>query len=180
MKHKQGGSVHIVLIGILIILISGVLTYVLFKNLNQNEPSTSNPETTQPIENTSTKSSRNYVELQDWKVRFSSNTAYTLKLNSNQTAYIISIEELAKKCTTPSTPWLGIIQRFENPEEKQTMGPNAGKTMKQIFGSKGKIIDGKLYYFTIATQFCTRTTSNSEIEQAAKTLESEIRSLEAY
>lgn len=180
MKHKQNGSTHIILIGILVVLIGGALTYAFLKNLNQAKPSTSTSQNKQSAEVTSDEQPRNYVELEDWKVRFSSDTAYTLKLNSNKTAYFISIQELAKTCATPDTPWLGIIQRFENPNEKQTIGPDAGKTMNQIFGSKGETIDGKLYYFDTTTQFCTRNTSNPEIDQAAKKLEAEIKSLEAY
>jgi|GEM_PF-4942346 len=180
MKHKHNGSAHIILIGILVILIGGALTYIFLKNLNQAKPSTSISQNTQPAEEMSNEQQRNYIEFEEWKVRFSSDTTYTLKLNSNKTAYFISIQELAKTCVTPDTPWLGIIQRFDNPNEKQTIGPNAGKTMNQIFGSKGETINGSLYYFDATTQFCTRNTSNPEIDQAAKKLEAEIKSLEAY
>jgi hypothetical protein len=199
MKQKQCGSIHVILLSIAIVLIGGVLGYALVKNIANKSNTTpdkhsttvtlpssvASPSTATP----SAKIDNNpqnlpYVEFKDWKVRFPSATTYDLKRNSatgSNTAYFISIQELAKTCATPNTPWIGIIQRFDNPEERQTTGPDAGKTMNQIFGSKGGItIDGKLYYFDAATQFCTRNTSNPEIEQAAKKLESEIKSLESY
>lgn len=180
MKHKQNGSSHIILVGILVLLVGGVLTYIFFKNLNQVEPLPSTSQVAQPNEDASNEPSQNYTKFEDWSVRFASDTPYILKLNSNKSAYFIGVHELADTCATPDAPWLGIIQRFDNPDEKQTVGPEAGKTMNQIFGSRGKTIDGKLYYFDTATQFCTRNTSNPKIEQAAKKLESEIKSLEAY
>lgn len=200
MKQKQHGSIHVVLLGIAIVLIGGVLGYVLVKNISKKPnttlgnssapvsvapPSSASPPSTAPsarIDNNP--QNLPYVEFKDWRVRFPSTTTYDLKRNSatgDNTAYFISIRELAKTCSTPNTPWIGIIQRFDNPEEKQTIGPDAGKTMNQIFGSKGGVtIDGKLYYFDTTTQFCTRNTSNPEIEQAAKKLESEIKLLESY
>lgn len=184
MKHKQNGSVHIIVIGVLIVLVTGALTYALIKNLDKSKPIPVTSDATSQPKKTAKEWTGAYVEFEDWKVRFPSNTFYTLKRNSatssNQTAYFISIQELAKTCTNPDTPWLGIIRQFDNPEQKQTIGPDAGKTINQIFGSKGITIDGKIYYYSNATQFCTRNTSNPEVEQAAKKLEAEIKSLEAY
>lgn len=176
MKHKHTSSPHVILVGIIVILIGVSLTFFFYQNLNHAKSS----QNTQTKDSAAAGQQQNYVKLEEWRVRFASDAAYTLKLNSNKTTYFISSESLAKTCSNPDTPWLGIIQRFEDPEEKQTLGPNAGKTMKQIVGSRGKIINGKLYHFDIATQFCTRNTSNPEIEQAAKKLEAEINSLEAY
>lgn len=184
MKHNQNGSVHIIIIGILVVLLSGTLTYTFLKKLDKAKATTPTSGVTSRPEETVEKQTLAYVEFEDWRVRFPSDTTYTLKRNSaagNGAAYFISVQELAETCSSPSTPWLGIIQRFDDPEEKQTIGPEAGKTMDQIFGGIGGItIDGNLYYFNIAPQWCTRNTSNPEIEQAAKKLESEIKSLESY
>lgn len=180
MKHNQNGSTHIIVIGILVFLISAALTYIFLKNINQTQLTPSTSELTQQTEQKPSNLPQNYVEFGDWKVRFRSGNIYVLKLNSAGTSYFISNEELAKTCVTPDTPWLGILQRFEDPNAKQTVGPDAGKTMNQIFGKDGITIDGKLYYFDTTTQFCTRNTSNTQVEEAAKKLESEIKSLEAY
>lgn len=181
MKHKQNGSVTLILISISVVLLTGALTYVFLKNINRGVNTISDKSAiSQAGVVDDDVSAQAYVEFKDWGVRFSAEKAYSLKLNSVGNTYFISDQVLAGMCATPDTPWLGTIQRFENPEEKQTTGPDAGKTMSQIFGSKGKIIEGKLYYFDTATQFCTRGTSNPEVEQAAKKLESEISSLEAY
>ena len=183
MKHKQNGSAHIILIGMLVVLITGALTYIILNKFSETDTSkTVQGSTAQPEETMATET-RPYVSFEDWKVRFPSNTTYILKRNSetgSHSAYFISVRELTAKCVSPDTPWLGIIQRFDNPEEKQTIGPDAGKTMNEIFGSKGMIIDGKLYYFDTTTQFCTRNTKVPEIEQAAETLENEIKFLVSY
>lgn len=180
MKHKQSGSIYVTLVGILLLVVCGALAFTFLKNLNQTKSSLPTSNTTQSSAEMSNELPQKYVEFKDWRVRFSSDIGYTVRPNSNQTAYYISIQELTETCKTPDTPWLGIIQRFENPEEKQATGSYAGKSIDQIFGSKGKKINGKLYYFDTATQFCTRNTSNPAVEQAAKKLGSEIQSLEAY
>jgi len=185
MKHKQNGSAHIIIIGIFIVLIVGTLTYILLNNLSKPSPlpRESVPETAPQPDDVTINEAKSYVSFEDWKVRFKSDTPYTLKRNSatgSGEAYFISIQALADTCANPDTPWLGIIQKFDNPDEKQTVGPDAGKTMDQIFGRKGVTINGTLYYFDTSTQFCKRNTSNPEIDQAAKVLESEIKSLEAY
>ncbi len=185
MKHKQNGSAHIIIIGIFIVLISGSLTYIFLNKLSKStpEPTVTVSEVASQPDGTSGNDAKSYVSFEDWRVRFKSDTTYTLKRNSaigSGEAYFISVEALANTCANPNTPWLGTIQKFDNPEAKQTVGPDAGKTMDQIFGSKGITINGTLYYFDANTQFCRRNTSNPEIDQAAKTLESEMKSLEAY
>lgn len=199
MKQKQNGSIHVVLLSIAIVLIGGVLGYALVKNIAKKSnttlgssstpapltaPSaTSTPSTTPSAEIDDNPQNLPYVEFDDWKVRFPSATIYNLKRNSatgNETAYFISIDELAKTCTTPNTPWLGVIRRYDNPNEKISAGPDSGKTINQVFGPTGATIDGKLYVFNTTTQFCTRGKSNPEFEQAAEKLKSEIEHLQAF
>lgn len=180
MRYKQNGSIQVVFVGLLMMLIIGALTYVLLNNLapksNTTPGKNTAPQNT-PIDN------KTYAEFKDWKVRFPSNTSYNLKRNSatgNETAYFISIPELAKTCVTPDTPWLGIIRRYENPHEKITLGPRSGQTPNQLFGKTGITIDGKLFVFNTTTKFCTRNTLDPEVERAASKLKTEIQRLESY
>lgn len=189
--------------GIAVVLISGTLTHFLLKTLN-GRPSTesiqqksdqlitNSPSTTSikqksdqivaPSNKIATATDQTYAEFSDWKVRFPTSTKYTLKRNSgtgNMAAYYISIDSLAETCTTPTTPWLGIVMQYI-PSDVVENGPEAGKTYGQIYGSRGTTIKGKLYVFNTMTQFCTRNKSNPAVEEAAKQLESEIKLLEAY
>lgn len=183
MKHNQNGSANLILISIFVVIISGALTYAFLSNAAKTKAPATSPVVAAQTKKTSSNQAQSYVLFEDWKVRFSSNTKYTVKLNSastNQSSYFIADQALAQTCSMPETPWLGIIQRFEDPDQKATIGPDTGKTMNEIYGTTGKIINGSLYYFSTATQFCTRNATNLEIDQAAKTLETEIKSLEAY
>lgn len=176
MKHKQYGSAHIVLVGILVVLIIGALAYVFWNNSRTYESNTaSNKNNTQD---------QSYVKLTDWQVRFPSNVKYDIRRNSatgNETAYFITLKELAKTCVTPDHAWLGIISRYENPNEQVTMGQYAGQTPNQLFWKAGMTIKGKLYVFRIMTPSCTRGQSaNPQFEQAAEKLKSEMKQLESY
>lgn len=186
MKQKQNGSAHMALLGIMVVLISGALTYALVKALD-NQPSTEptkqqSDQIVPPAETPDAITNQVYAEFSDWHVRFPTSTTYTLKRNSgtgNMAAYFISIDSLAQTCTTPDTPWFGIVSRY-TPSDVVENGPAAGKTFEQVFGERGKMIEGKLYVLNLTPQFCTRNKSNPAVEQAAEKLQSEIQSLEAY
>jgi hypothetical protein len=186
MKQKQNGSVHIILLGILVILIGGALTYSLLKALEDKpnaEPiKQQSDQIVTPTEQPDAVNNQTYAEFSDFKVRFPTSTTYTLKRNSgtgNMAGYWISIDSLAQTCTTPDTPWLGFIGQH-TPSDVVSNGPDAGKTYEQIFGGQGKTVNGKLYVFNVMTQVCTRNKSNPAVEQAAEKLKLEIQNLEAY
>lgn len=186
MKQKQNGSVHLILLGITIVLISSALTYFLLRALD-NKPNTEpikqqSDQTVVPAKKPDSVQNQTYAEFSDWRVRFPTSSSYMLKRNSgtgNMAAYFISIDSLAKTCTTPDTPWLGIISQY-TPGDVVENGPDQGKTYGQVFGTQGMTVDGKLYVFKVMTQFCTRNKSNPVIEQAAEELKLEIQKLEAY
>jgi hypothetical protein len=186
MKQKQNGSAHVILLGIIVILISGTLTHFLLQALD-NKPSAEpikqqSGQIAAPVKKPEAVKNQTYAESSDWKVRFPTSTKYTLKRNSgtgNMAGYWISIDSLAQTCTTPDTPWLGFISQY-TPSDVVENGPDAGKTFGQVFGKQGMTIDGKLYVFKVTSQVCTRNKSNPAVEQAAEKLKSEIQNLEAY
>lgn len=186
MKQKQNGSAHVILLGIIVVLVSGALTYFLLKALG-NKPTTEpigqqSDQIVTPVKESDTVKGQTYAEFSDWKVRFPASTKYTLKRNSgtgNMAAYFISIDSLAQTCTNPSTPWLGIINQY-TPGDVVENGPETGKTYGQVFGKQGTTVNSKLYVFNVTTQLCTRNKSNPAVEEAAEKLKSEIQNLEAY
>lgn len=196
MKQTQNGSVHVILLGVVVILISGTLTYSLLKALGHKlnaQSVTQQSKSTEPIKQQSNQTAGHtdkagdttnltYAEFSEWKVRFPTSTKYTLKRNSgtgNMAAYFISNDSLIQACANPSTPWLGIIRQL-TPSDVIESGPDAGKTFEQKYKDQGETINGKLYVYNISSQYCTRGASNTLVEKAAKQLESEIKLLEAY
>ncbi len=183
MKHKQHGSIHLILLGMVLLLIVGTLTYVFLNNIApKSNISTDNESVSQVTSDN--KQDTPHIEFKDWNVRFSSNVTYDLIKNSstgNETAYFITNKELAKVCVTPDSAWLGIIRRYEDPNEKIISGQYSGQTPNQLFSKTGMTITDKLYVFSTIPQSCTRNgPEKPEFDQAAKKLESEIKSLQAY
>lgn len=198
MKQKQRGSIHIILLSVVVVLIGGALTYALLKNTASKSNVTLVADSTSQSDESNTALDKNsasqpaeigngsqnqaYAEFSDFRVRFPTSIKYALKRNSgtgNMAGYWISIDSLAQTCTTPNTPWLGFIGQY-TPSDLVENGPETGKSYEQIFGKQGMTINGKLYVFKAMTQLCTRNEPNPAVEQAAEKLKSEIEHLEAY
>lgn len=182
MKQSQTGSAHVLIIGIIIVLLLGVLGYVLFKNLTKEEGQPAQQQSGQSIETPDASSYTLYAEFDEWKVRFPTNTEYTLTRNSGtgvMSMYYVSIDSLAETCANPDTPWLGMLHQFP-PKGTIATGPSAGKTFAEIYADEGIGINGMLYVFKARPQACLRNTENEAVIKAAEKLKNEMKLLEAY
>jgi len=165
-SSKRTGSAHLIIITIIVLLISGALGFVFWKNINT---STNKPKgSTDKVAQTKQDTTPDYITLSDWGITFkvsdglkSTQVKYTKNQSADGSSYAFTtkrIHDLGGSCTTQPFGDTQILTRFT---EKPIATPD-GELLND------PAIDGYYYVLSAPAASCSIVDKNGTPLQGAK------------
>jgi hypothetical protein len=178
MKSQQSGFAHAVLIIGLVVALIGALGFVFWQNFIYKEPVTANNETVivkKQVNTNEPDANTAFTDLAGWNARIPSGSQkYELTKGSNDESeyYIITTDEVNKKCGMETSPYIGTIYRYK-PDTKLSL--YEGRTAQDAFAdTNAKVVTSKYIYILAGPQSVC-----SEDAQVQKILITNIATLKA-